>query len=130
MQNKKIILTALLAGSAIIVFGAGFWLGDGSSGQSAKSSVISALRSKAVPSIMAYGKVAEINGNKITLTAEEEKIEVIIEESAVVQTFNQSAYKNGQFSDIKIGDILSMALVISPENKLEAKSVTIFAVSE
>jgi hypothetical protein len=97
-----------------------------------QSAAITVLRSKVVPSVVAYGSVAKIEGNKIVLNNEGESAIFDIKKDASVSLLvweeggtGTYTYKKAELSDIKVGDILNIVIKILPEGQLQGESVFI-----
>lgn len=125
-MEKSISIVSLLIAVVIffaVGFGAGFYyLNQTSQGN---SSLIKALASKVVPSIVAYGKVSKIAGKTISLTSGADSIDIVVQEEAPVNTYSQkdNSYAKIKLTDIKVGDTLNVVMKITEENKLEGISV-------
>ena len=140
MDKKNLIIILVVALVSVIVGGAlGMFL------QSAKDApailtaeklqpVVKSLSSKVVPSIMAFGQVEKIDGRKITITYNKETLEVPFKDSAIIYTFNpptttSKTDKPGQikvsFSEIKVGDNLSVTVKLLPEGVISGESAVI-----
>lgn len=98
-----------------------------------QANAITVLNSKVVPSVVAYGSVAKIEGNTIILSNEGESATFNIKKDANISllvrdkggTSSAYTYEKAEFSDIKIGDILNIVIKISPEGQLQGESVFI-----
>jgi hypothetical protein len=98
--------------------------------------VISQLHSKVIRAVSASGKVTSIFGKTIALTNAGENLTIKVNDNAQIYSYvPASTSKNGTtipagqkklaFSDIKIGDNLSLDLRILPDNTLECTSIFI-----
>lgn len=99
--------------------------------QQEKIAIFDLLKTSLVNTITLMGKVEKITGNIITLSAGTNKIDVLIEEdkeisSAVTDKDGKTSYISSVFSDIKVGDSLSIEAEISSNNQINALLVTIF----
>ncbi len=92
--------------------------------------VIKSLSTQIIPSMVAYGEVANIEGRNITLSYGGDSIKIRIEESSPIYShINNSVGKSVQekvsFGDIKKGDNLSIAVKLLPDGQLQSQSVFI-----
>jgi len=94
--------------------------------------VIKSLSSKAVPSIVAYGQVAKVDGKNVTISYMSDSVTVHIADSAQVYSFaktgakgTSSTQQNANFTDIKKGDTVSINLKLLADGTLEGSTVNI-----
>ena len=89
---------------------------------------IKALMSKVVPSIVAFGEVAAINGKNVSLNYSGDNLTIKVRDDALIYTLigtDQSAQQQVAFSAIKKGDNLSINMRVNPQGQLEGMSVII-----
>ena len=96
--------------------------------------LINTLSSKAVPSIVAFGKVTSINGKNITLSFNGGSVTIKINDNAVVSSMSanaqdKSAPQKITFSQIKIGDTLNISIKVFSDGQLLGQSVIIVSSS-
>jgi len=128
---KKISSTILI--SVLVVFvsgiGAGFLIKTIQ--VSPKLAVIKSLSSKAVPSMVAYGQVSQVEGRDITLTYDNNSVKVTMAENSPVYAFvnNSTGGKATQnkvsINEIKIGDNLSITAKLLANGILQGQSAFI-----
>ncbi len=147
MNTEKIIVIILIIFFGIVLLAVGYTLGKGLSfanqkivlntgGQQQIVKTIGVVSSKIVKTIIASGKVSSILGKTITITSEEESMNIDIKEETKISSISLvPAVKGGvsttkqtpaKFSDIKTGDQLSVVIKVLPQGKIEAVSITIF----
>lgn len=93
----------------------------------------SALKSGIITSIVATGKVGGISGRIVNLTLGKETMAIRIGDKAEIYSYSnapssEKVIKN--FSDIKIGDSLTLQVRLSADNQIEARSVVILPSAE
>ncbi len=97
--------------------------------------LVEALNSKVFPSIVASGEVTNISGRTITITREGANLAISISEDAEIAFFGP-VFNTGKnitplkkkldFTDIKVGNSISIILKLSPEGELYGISVSVF----
>jgi hypothetical protein len=138
MNTSKIILFVIII---LIVFFAGVGVGilqyNFFGGQNAKMlSAVKVLSSQMVPTISAYGQVAEINGKIITISFSEETLSVPIRDDAKISSvggFNQvpgsvvsvASQPSVDFNSIKKGDNVTINMRLLSDGTLEGTAVFI-----
>lgn len=137
-MNKN-LSTFIIIGVVTFVVGAGlgiFYQSQIDAPQLANFTAIKAvfknLSSKAVPSILAYGQVTNIEGRNLTLSYSGDSVSIAISDSANINSFVKDS--NGvpsqqkiDFSQIKNGDTLNISVKILPNGQLEGQSVIILS---
>lgn len=101
-----------------------------------KVEAVQKLSSKVIPSITAYGTVANISGRNITLTFGGDSLTVKIRDDALI--YLPTAYikdskgnpvtvpqQTAKFADIKTGDNISVNLKLLPDGQIEGAMVII-----
>lgn len=100
----------------------------------AYETAVKALSSKAVPSIIAYGQVSNIEGRKVTLNYSGETLVVDVAQNANVYALTPAAgakaptapvQRKALFTEVKKGDNLNITLKLSSDGKIEGQSVII-----
>lgn len=95
---------------------------------------VKALSSKAVPSIIAYGQVSNIEGKKVTLSYSGETLVINVAENANIyaltpvvgaKTPTAPVQRKALFTEIKKGDNLNITLKLSAEGLISGQSVII-----
>ena len=99
----------------------------------------SVLSSKLITSVTATGKIAQIDGRKITLNSLGDSLIILLADSAHIYTLVSTntgkisgkvlTQKSSIFGDIKVGDNVIVSLKLLANNQIEGISVTIFPVS-
>ena len=96
--------------------------------------VVASLSSKVIPSIMAYGQVTKIEGRTITVSYNKEDLVVPFKDSAIIYAFNPPSAGSKttsptqtkvSFSEIKVGDNLSVTVKLLPDGVVSGDSAVI-----
>lgn len=140
MQNKVLnIILAIVFGIAVLVVT--FYFGVLIQTQKTwprlekSTKLIEALSSKVIPVIVANGEVTNISGRTLTITREGESISIPILEDAEIAFFELPKVEQGnitplkkklEFTDIKVGDFVSVILKIEPDGEFKGSSVSVF----
>jgi hypothetical protein len=92
------------------------------------SALIKTLSSDAVPSIVAYGEVSEINDKNITLSFNGDTITAKIKDDANFYSYagNSSSPSKLSFDQIQVGDMLNISIKLTADGQLEGESVINF----
>lgn len=134
-MNKASSIVILLV-IAVILLSVGMGLGifyqikkDGPKTERANL-LLKQLSSNVIPSVAAYGKVASIDGKKITLSASGENLVVGVSDSSQFYSFvtdstGGSVQQAAKFEDIKVGDNLNISMKILSDGQLESQAVII-----
>jgi hypothetical protein len=133
---NKISLTVLfiIGGLVFLVAGAGLGIlyqTQQTAPQLEKiNTAVKFLSSKTVPSIVAYGQVANIDGRNLTLAFNGDNITIAINEDATVNSFVKNeagtmAQKKSDFSQIKKGDTLNITIKVLPDGQIQGVSVIV-----
>src|SRR3989344_3779048 len=148
-MNLRIVAIFLFFG--VLLFFAGGFLGmyyqtqqpvaqpDVNVNNQVGSGLAKTLSSKAVSSITAYGTVAKIDGNDVTLSFQQDTMVVEITGDAkifslviatspttgAIKTAPVSGTKQIEFKDIKIGDTVSVAVRVLSNGQVEGFSVVV-----
>ena len=137
-MNKINIVIILIVGF-LVVFALGAGLGifyqyqkdDAKIKQADKiSSEIDTLSSDVVTAVAVFGKVVAINGRNVTLSYNGKSLTVNIGDNVAINSYASLTAKTGgnvQFSEIKLGDNLSVALKIGKDGELIAQNVLILS---
>ena len=145
MNKKETNITVLLVigGLVILAIGVGVGIFYQSERPEIKQAIkmgptVKMLTSKAVQAIPVYGQIEKINGTNITISYAGDQITVGVKEG--VQVFSSVAQKDPKtgnlitgapqpvkFSDLKVGDGVSITLKILENGQVEGDSVFIFA---
>jgi len=88
--------------------------------------VLNVLDSQVVPSITSYGRVTDINGNKITIAFNEDAITVTAKDGVRIQTLG-SGRSAADLSQIKIGDMLNVDITVESDGSFVANSIMNFS---
>ena len=130
-MNKANLTILILLGVILFLVGGGIGIFYQMQKDSSGDTVIKALSSKVIPSIVAYGQVTEINGRNITIFYSGETLTVPIAQDAQVSSFTQangqtgSTQQQSSFNQIKKGDSINISIKVSSDGKLEGKMVII-----
>lgn len=141
MDNKNLVILIIVAvlfftlGGGLTIF---YQMQSGfvSPKEAPKITAVQNLSSKVIPSITAYGQVSKIEGRDITLTLGGDSLKIKINNNAQVFLPSSSTIdKDGKtvnapqqiakFSDIKIGDNVSVNLKLLPDGQIEGAMVVI-----
>ena len=146
MKNKVLIpIVAIIGGIALLVIGcyAGILIQTQKVAPRAPRvekalKVMEWANSKVISFIGAAGKVTNISGRILTVTSEEENLEIPIGERAEVISFifpsseeseEGPTHEVKEFKDIKVGDMVDISLIILPDGSFEGTSVIILSAS-
>lgn len=127
---SKIILVALIL--VVFVVGGGVGILYQTGAVKGQVDAIKILSSKTVPSIVAFGTVNAINGNKLTIESAGQTSVIQLKDNAVIsaiakpQTDKPSAADNAKLSDIKLGSIVNIGLQVQPNGSILGQTVVIF----
>lgn len=93
--------------------------------------VIKKLTSKALPLIVVYGQIINIEGKNLTVSFNGESVDVKINENATISMFStdsqgKSSQQNFVFNQIKIGQTVSVNTKVSLDGQLQGEAITIF----
>ena len=83
------------------------------------------LSSNAIISVVAFGKVSNIDGSNVTLTNRGDSIKILFPDSAEITYSNIASNQSVRpidFNEIKIGDELNVNLKISQDGTIQAIS--------
>ena len=139
MDNKCLpIISAIIGGIVLLAIGcsAGIIIQtQKTASQLDKATrVIESVHSKVIPSIIAVGEVTNISERTITLTREEDSLEIPIKENAEITALVFSSDGEGspvqeeiEFSDIKVGNNVNISLKVLPEEGFQGISVIVFS---
>jgi hypothetical protein len=91
------------------------------------SAVFKTMTSKTIPSIVAYGQVANIQGRDVTLSFSGDNTTINIKPDATVYSFASKTNTRQQiaFSDIKKGDTINVSVKISPDGQLQGDMIIV-----
>jgi len=103
---------------------------------SPKTKAVQTLSSKVIPSITAFGQLTNIDGRNVTLTFGGDSLTVKIRDDAQIYlpaTTTKDSKGNpvtapqqtAKFSDIKVGDNVSVNLKLLPDGQIEGQLVII-----
>ena len=139
MNIKGVLLSLVLIILALV---GGVWLGMNVIGKTsvgmggakvANSTILTALTSKVIPSVGAYGQVAKIDGNNLTISYQGDSIVVTVGGSAKI--YAQTIVKKGTVStpttqqislqNIKVGDNVSVNIKVQPTGQLQGLSIVV-----
>jgi len=134
--NKKqlVVLMVAVVVALLIGVGVGGTFHSFNKIQVAKEQVAGNLYSKVISSITAYGKVASVNGNSITLNNLGDTLAISIASDARVFSFSNPAegsksavpvQKISLISDIKTGQNVNVALKLMPNGQMQGISIVI-----
>ena len=140
VERKNNLVVLIIAGVLIFLVGGGLgivFMQRGS--QQIKIETASSLASKVVTSMVAYGKVENIDGKNITLSNLGDNLTISMADNAQVYSFTTptTTDKNGKvttgtpiqqtvkFGDIKIGDNVNVAIKLLPNGQMQGSSVII-----
>ena len=128
MNKINLIVLLIVVGLLLTVSGGAVGFLYARQQLSSQLDVIKNLSSQAIPSMVAYGEVTEIEGRNITLSYGGDNIKINVEESSSVYlSINDSAGKPMQekisFKDIKKGNNLSVAVKLLPNGQLQSQSI-------
>lgn len=92
-----------------------------------KNNEKSILDSKVVSVIQLSGKVTAINGKELTIDSSGESMKFLVKDNAniIFNNREKEMYETKSFSDIKVGNDLSVGTKLVSEGKLEAFSILI-----
>jgi len=139
-MEKKNLLLFLIGAVFFLVLGGGLGVFYQQQNTAPKEVVkiqaVQTLSSKVIPSITAFGQVTKIDGKTITLTFGGDNLTVKIRDDAQIYLPATSAKdKNGklvtsqqqtaQFSDIKVGNNVSVNLKLLSDGQIEGQLVII-----
>ena len=139
-MEKKNLLLFLIGAVFFLVLGGGLWVFYQQQNTAPKEVVkiqaVQTLSSKVIPSITAFGQVTKIDGKTITLTFGGDNLTVKIRDDAQIYLPATTAKdKNGklvtsqqqtaQFSDIKVGNNVSVNLKLLSDGQIEGQLVII-----
>lgn len=127
-----VVVAFLLGGVAGVFYQTQATAGDLAKVQAARK-IVQAFTSKVVPSIVAYGQVDKIEEKTITLKNGQETVAIKIGDTSPIYSLsaNQSVPTQTRvdFSKIKLGDSLNIAIAVSPDGQFEGTSVIILPIS-
>ena len=144
METSKTILFVIII---LVVFLIGGGIGilyqsnqSNISGSQAQKNavVVKDLSSNLVPSVVAYGQVADIQGKELTLSFSGDTLKVLIRDDAQISTIGglapsakttTSNQAGLNFSDIKTGDSVSVNMKLSADGVWEGVAVFILPAS-
>lgn len=123
MQSKTIFLIIIILVVFVCGAVAGFFYKAQQTAQGEET--IKTLSSKffALPS--AYGTVQKISGKNITISKNGQSVELPVAEIAQIYSSVDSTQQTKTFSDVKVGDKVSIISQIMPNNKLEIVLINI-----
>jgi len=95
---------------------------------------IKQLASKAIPSVIAYGQIINIEGRNLTVSFDGENVTVKIREDAAVTSLipdvqGKTSQQNITFSQIKKGETVSINTKILPDGQLQGDSIMVLSSS-
>jgi hypothetical protein len=133
-MNKSNLIILVIIGIVFFIVGGGLGIfyqtqKDASQINGAKS--IKALSSKVIPSIVAYGKVTDINGRDITIFYNGESLTIPVSQDAQVSSFSQANGQTGStqqktsFDQIKKGNYINISIKVLPDGNIEGNMVII-----
>jgi hypothetical protein len=146
MDRKNLVVLIIVA---FVFFGLGGGLGVLYQNQmgvvpaneAPKIQAVQTLSSKVIPSITAFGEVSSVEGKDITLTFGGDSLKIKVRDDAQIylpatSTTDQngkpvtSAQKTAEFSDIKVGDNVSVNLKLLPDGQIEGQMVIIITAAK
>jgi Cu/Ag efflux protein CusF len=94
--------------------------------------IVKKLTSKAIPSILAYGKIISIEGKNLTLSFNGESVAVKTGDNAAIASFisdsqGRTSQQNINFNQIKLGQTASINIKVLPDGQLQGESIMIFS---
>jgi len=134
MDKKTSIILLVIGGLFFLILGGGlgiFYQSQKNALQTpegnSKLKAVQVLSSKVIPSITAYGQIANIDGRNITLTFGGDSLNVKINDDAIVYlpSSESSPQQIAKFEDIKKGDNVSVNLRLLPDGQIEGQMVII-----
>ncbi|MEK7562211.1 MAG: hypothetical protein AAB509_00825 [Patescibacteria group bacterium] len=146
MDKKFLIVLHIVSGLFILILGGGLGIlyqsqKDSLPSANPKTQAVQTLSSKVIPAITAFGQVAKIDGKNVTLTFGGDSLTVkIIDNATVFLPAISTTDKNGKpvttqqqianFTDIKVGDSVSINLKLLPDGQIEGQMVIIIGVQK
>ncbi len=145
-MDKKISIILFVIGAIFFVLGGGLGILYQSQKdvplppkEIVKIEAVQILSSKVIPSITAFGQVTNIEGKNITLTFGGDSLKVKVRDDAqfylpATTTKDKdnkpiiSPQQTAKFSDIKIGNNVSVNLKLLPDGQIEGQVVIILGV--
>lgn len=142
-MNIRALLGALILGILVLLLGIGLGIllsrGTGAGPAQVENTVIpdavKLLSSQVVPSVLARGKITEINGRNITLMYQAQTGTIKITDNATISalvvpppvpvTKNKYISKQAAFEDIKVDDDIEIYVRVLPDGHIEGFSVLI-----
>jgi hypothetical protein len=94
--------------------------------------LVKKLTSKALPSIVAYGQIINIEGKNLKLSFNGEDVTVKISDTAAVTSFNtdsqgKTSQQNLDFSQVKLGQTVSINTRVLLDGQLQGEAIMIFS---
>ena len=131
MNSKNFLIIIIIIVIAVLLLVSSFLVGFYFSQKEplkigGTENIVKIVNSKVIPSIIANGIVTEISGRIITLSSNEESLDINIREDAKIYSLRDiSGEINPTFEFIKVGDNLSINIKILSDGKIEGLSITI-----
>jgi hypothetical protein len=146
MDRKNLVILIIVA-IVFFVVGGGVGvmyqnqMGVVPANEAPKIQAVQTLSSKVIPSITAFGQVSSIEGKDVTLTFGGDSLKIKVRDDAQIylpatSTTDQngkpvtSAQQTAKFSDIKVGDNVSVNLKLLPDGQIEGQMVIIITAAK
>lgn len=128
-MNKKMLAFLIIAGVVIFVLGltAGILYAVVMNQKTVKfQPAVSVLTTKVMQTAVAYGKVERIEGSSLTLSSMGDSATIKAKDDAQVFYASGGTPQPMKFSDIGVGDMVTMSFNLDPSGKIEADKIFIF----
>lgn len=134
-MTKTNLVILVIFGVLLFILGGGLGVLYKKQTDAEKVAAIKILSSKVIPTITSYGDVTKIEGRNVTLTYSGDSLTVALKDGARIFSFKNQASGSGaatgqqktDISELKVGDNVSMEIVVSPDGKMQGDSMIILS---